>query len=57
MDFSPLSGYNIHKNDVIPGEVNAVHNDGKREVMGKVERKRYSERKKPELIIFAGPNG
>lgn len=28
------------------GEVYAVHNDGKREVMGKVERKRYSERKK-----------
>lgn len=28
------------------GKIYAVHNDGKREVMGHIERKRYSERKK-----------
>ncbi len=28
------------------GEVYALYNDGKKEVMGKVKRKRYSERKK-----------
>lgn len=28
------------------GKVYAVYNDGKREVMGKVERKRYSQRKR-----------
>lgn len=33
------------------GEVYAVHNDGKREVMGKVERKRYSERKNLHNIV------